>query len=89
MLSGTLKAIVREATPSVGEGNSLLLVFDNDVTCGMFEREGHVEELKDAIERQIQKEITVRAKFVDQRTVQQDAMLDLTKLTKMPIEFED
>lgn len=89
MLSGTLKAIVREATPSVGEGNSLLLVFDNDVTCGMFEREGHVEELKDAIERQIQREVTVRAKFVDQRAVQQDAMLDLTKLTKMPIEFED
>ena len=89
LLSGTLKALVREATPSVGEGNSLLLVFDNEVHCGMFESEGHIEELKNAIERQIQKEIVVRGKFVDQRTVQQDAMLDLTKLTKMPIDFED
>lgn len=89
LLSGTLKALVREATPSVGEGNSLLLIFDNDVQCGMFESEGHKEELKNAIERQIQKEITVKGKFVDQRTMQQDVMLDLTKLTKMPIDFED
>ena len=89
LLSGSVRALLREAMPSVGEGNSLLLVFHNDIHYGMFDSEDHIAELKDAIERQIQKEIQIKLQLVNPNETKRDDLPDLSKLSKMTIEFED
>lgn len=88
-LSGSVRALLKEAIPSVGEGNSLLLVFHNDIHYGMFDSEEHITELKDAIERQIQKEIQIKLQLVNPNETKREDLPDLSKLSKMTIEFED
>jgi DNA polymerase-3 subunit gamma/tau len=89
LLSGSLPATLKMAIPSVGEGNSLLLIVDNEIHKDMLDTEEHLAEIKDAIERQIQKEVQVRVQMVDSKTTNPADMLDLSKFTKMAIEFED
>ena len=88
-LSGSVRALLKEAIPSVGEGNSLLLVFHNDIHYGLFDSEEHITELKDAIERQIQKEIQIKLQLVNPNETKREDLPDLSKLSKMTIEFED
>ena len=88
-LSGSVRALLREAMPSVGEGNSLLLVFHNDVHYGMFDSEDHIAELKDAIEHQIQKEIEIKLQLVNLNETTRDDLPDLSKLSQMTIESAD
>ena len=79
----------RDVVPTAGEGNTLILVFHDQVQAGYFEKEEHLQEIKDAIQRQIQKEVDVRVKYMNETGGQMDQMIDLTHLTKMPIDFED
>lgn len=89
LMSSSLRAYVKPALPSVGEGNSLLLIFDNEVQLGMFDKEENLAEVKAAIERQINKEVQVKAQLVAAGMTHSEDMLDLSKFTKMAIEFED
>ncbi|MBQ3600088.1 MAG: DNA polymerase III subunit gamma/tau [Lachnospiraceae bacterium] len=85
---GAVKAMLVGATPSVGEGNALLLVFKDNVSMGYFEKEEHLHELKNAIEHHIKKQVDVRLQYIEAGSGQSNSILDLTKLTKMAIEFE-
>ena len=90
LLPGAVKAMLsRGVIPTAGEGNTLILVFHDQVQAGYFENEEHLQEIKDAIQRQIQKEVDVRVKYMNETGGGADQMLDLTRLTKMAIEFED
>ena len=46
-------------------------------------------EIKDAIERMLGKEVQVRASLQQSGTAGKDMMLDLSKFSKMTIEYED
>ena len=90
LMPGSVKAMLsRDVIPTAGEGNTLILVFHDQVQVGYFEKEEHLQEIKDAIQRQIQKEVDVRVKYMNETGGGADQMLDLTRLTKMAIEFED
>lgn len=88
-LSGSMKAFLGDAIPTVGEGNSLLLLFHDGMSKSYIDNEQHIQEVKDAIQHQIHKEVDVRIKYVDEKNGEATQMLDLTQLTKMAIEFED
>ena len=89
MVPATLRAYLRDATPTVGEGNSLLLVFEDGVTYGLLNKDEPLKEIKDAIERMLGKEVQVRASLQQSGTAGKDMMMDLSKFSKMTIEFED
>ncbi len=89
MVPATLRAYLRDATPTVGEGNSLLLVFEDGVTYGLLNKDEPLKEIKDAIERMLGKEVQVRASLQQSGTAGKDMMLDLSKFSKMTIEYED
>ena len=89
MVPATLRAYLRDATPTVGEGNSLLLVFEDGVTYGLLKKDEPLKEIKDAIERMLGKEVQVRASLQQSGTAGKDMMLDLSKFSKMTIEYED
>lgn len=89
-MGGMEKAVLSQGvTPTVGEGNTLVLVFHDATEMGLFEKEEHLQAMKDAIQRQIQKEVDVRVKLMDGQGGKIDPMVDLTQLTKMHIDFED
>ena len=88
-LSVALKAVMQDATPTVGEGNSLLLLFQDEVTYGLASKEEALRDVKQAIEQQLHKEIQVRVKLSEQRQTAGDDLIDLSKFSKMTIEFED
>ena len=90
LASGSVKAYLQKAVPTVGEGNSLLLLYDDPMAVGHFENNpDHVEEVKDVIQRQIQKEVQVKVKLMENTAGQKEDMLDLSKFSKMTIEIED
>lgn len=85
---GLYKAMLMDVTPSVGEGGSLLLAVKDPVQLDFLNKEEHIEEIKNTIEKQINKEITIRVQYTPPGSTEAKSMIDLTKLTKMAIEFE-
>lgn len=83
------RALLVGAIPSVGEGNSLLLLFDDDVRCSMFDNGEHKQELKDVIEKQLQKEVEINVRCMDKQNRDDADILDLSKFSKMEIEIEE
>lgn len=85
---GLYKAMLMDVTPSVAEGGALLLVVKDSVQQDFLSKEEHIAEIKSAIERQIKKEINIRVQYTPPGSTEAKSMVDLTKLTKMTIEFE-
>ncbi|CDE42307.1 dNA polymerase III subunits gamma and tau [Clostridium sp. CAG:411] len=83
------RAYLANAIPSVGEGNSLLLLFEDDVARGMFDTEEHIKEVTSAIEQQLHKEVQVHAKYMKNQGKNQEDILDLSRFSKMTIEIEE
>lgn len=86
--SGLYKAMLADVTPSVAEGGALLLVVKDSVQMDFLNKEEHLEEIKKAIETQIKKEIDIRVQYTPPGSTEAKSMVDLTKLTKMKIDFE-
>ncbi len=86
-LSGSLKIVVENATPSIGQGNELLLVFREGFDRDFAGSQEHIDEIKQVIRSQIQKEVEIQTVLA---TTQKEANLypDITKLVaKIPVEF--
>lgn len=89
LLPASIKAGLSGAIPSVGEGNTLLLVFQDELSRDYFDNGTHIEEVVAAIRKHLQKEVQVQTKYIDQQKESMDQIVDLTKFTKMDIEIED
>ena len=89
MVPGSMYAVLREAVPTVGEGNSLLILISDPTAKGLVDKEERIQEIKNAIQSLISKEVEVQIRLTQEQTGQGDPILDLTRLTKMAIEFED
>ncbi|MDE7424405.1 MAG: DNA polymerase III subunit gamma/tau [Lachnospiraceae bacterium] len=88
MQDGLYKAMLMDVIPSVAEGGALLLAVKDPVQMDFLNKEEHIEEIKHAIEKQINKEIDIRVQYMPPDSTEAKSMVDLTKLTKMAIEFE-
>ncbi|QHQ60216.1 DNA polymerase III subunit gamma/tau [Anaerocolumna sedimenticola] len=84
------KASLMNAKPSIGNNDTLLLVFTESMDKELISQESHMEELKDAIAKVINKEVEVQTKLL---TVGKESMEDIPDLTKLikniTIEYED
>jgi DNA polymerase-3 subunit gamma/tau len=84
------KASLMNAKPSIGNNDSLLLVFTESMDKDLVSQENHMEELKAAIAKIIHKEVEIQTKLLTQGKENIDDIPDLTKIIKnISIEYED
>lgn len=88
-VSPAVRALLTCARPSIGSDNTLLLVFEEEVDKEFIEKEEHLNEITNAIEKMIHKEVTVRTKLIHQGQESMNDFPDLTKIIKMNIDYED
>lgn len=88
-VSPAIRALLANAKPSAGGDNALILVFSEQVDKDFIEREDHLNEIIAAIEHMIHKQVVVRTKLVQQGQDSGKDYLDLSKIIKMEIEYED
>jgi len=88
--SPLIKAVLTTARPSVGNNNTLLLVFTESMDKDFISQEVHLKELKDVIAKVIKKEVDIQTKLLKKGTESLDDIPDLTKIIKnITIDYED
>ncbi|WP_343210188.1 DNA polymerase III subunit gamma/tau [Anaerolentibacter hominis] len=86
---GVLGNTLTAAVPSVGENNTLMLVFSDGFDYEFVSKEQHIRDIEQLIADAIQKTVVVQTKLLENREDSRSAV-DITKLVKnVPIEFED
>lgn len=88
-LSGAVPQMLTGAKPTVGEGGTLLIVFQDETCKRYFDKEEHLQALSDTIEKYVQKKVTIRLRCISQGKEEYDAIPDISKWTNMPVEYED
>ncbi|WMJ85505.1 DNA polymerase III subunit gamma/tau [Anaerocolumna sp. MB42-C2] len=84
------KASLMNAKPSIGNNDTLLLVFTESMDKELISQENHMEELKDAIAKVINKKVEVQTKLLTGGKESIEDIPDLTKIIKnIAIEYED
>lgn len=93
IMAGIPKAVssmMGSAKPSIGEDNSLLLVFTDPLEKDFVDREHHLQDIESVIRFQIQKEVKVTTRYLSPEKKQADTTVDLRKIVKnINIEYED
>lgn len=88
-LTGAMPRMLVGAKPTVGEGSTLLLVFQDEVCKQYFDNEEHLQILSDTIEKYVQKKVTIRLRWASQGQEEYDVIPDISKWTNMEVEYED
>lgn len=83
-----LGPILSNATLSVDGNQGLLLVVTDNIDKEMLEKEHHTQTIKDTIAALIGKQVNLSIKHLDRSKERVEDVVDLTKLIKMPIEYE-
>lgn len=88
-VSAPIRAMLTAATPCAGEDNTLLLVFTDEMDRKFIDSEEHKMALQDIIKKQINKEVIVKTKLINQAQESKDCFPDLTQLIKMDVQYEE
>ncbi len=83
------KKYLSKAKLAMGNGNELVLVFDDFMAAGYFNQPIERKQLEDAITEQIGKEVTVSVKEKDANEPFEDTQIDLEKVIHMEITYEE
>lgn len=86
-LSGAIRAVISDATPTAA-GDTLMLVFDKEVSYRMISEERNIQDIEQAIRDCVQKDVKVQTKYLD-NNVSKENIVDISKKVNMPIEYED
>lgn len=88
-LSGLIRNYLRSALLSSGDGNELLIVLEDSVAFSFLNEKERVEEITEAIEKNIGKQVSVRIIVNESGQSAQEAYADLKQLIQMDIEVEE
>ena len=83
-----LGSVLAGATLSIDGGQSLLIVVTNELDKDIIDREPHMLLIKDTIANLIRKQVQINTKYLDKEKERMEDVPDLTKLIKMPIQYE-
>ncbi|MGB8452688.1 MAG: DNA polymerase III subunit gamma/tau [Anaerocolumna sp.] len=84
------KASLINARPSIGNNDTLLLVFTESMDKELIAQENHMKELKGVIAKIIKKEVEIQTKLLTEGKESIEDIPDLTKIIKnITIEYED
>lgn len=89
MLPSAVRSMMGNARPSIGEGNTLLLLFTDELEKQYVGTEEHIAQIEQAIKEKIHKEVIVKTQYVNGNHESVDNFVDLTKIINMKIEYED
>lgn len=87
--SQILKAYLKKARLSAGEGNTLQIVLPDEIGAGVVKKEEHIQEIKQIIREQIGKEIEIDVRYVEEGRSFEDSFVDIQNLINMEITVED
>lgn len=89
-ISPLIRAVLTNAKPSIGNNNTLLLVFTESMDKEFISREEHISDIKSAISNAIHKEVEIQTKLLTQGKESLEDIPDLTKIIKnINIEYVD
>ncbi len=83
-----LQTVLNNATLSIDGNQGLLLVVTNNIDKELIEREHHMQTIEETIASLIQKKVKVSARYLDRTRERMEDVPDLSKLVKMPIQYE-
>lgn len=83
-----LGSVLAGATLSIDGGQSLLIVVTNELDKDIIDREPHMLLIKDTIAHLIRKQVQISTRYLDKDKERMEDVPDLTKLIKMPIQYE-
>jgi len=89
MLSSAVRSMMTSVRPSVGEGNTLLLLFTDELEKTYVGTEEHIKDIQEIVKDKIKKEIIVKVQYINEGHESIDNFVDLTKIINMEIEYED
>ncbi len=84
----SLVPILNNTTLSMDGNQGLLLVVTEQIDKDFIDRENHMNMIKDTLAGMFHKQIQVSTKYLDRSTERMDDVPDLSKLIKMPIQYE-
>lgn len=83
------RSYLSKAVPSLGNGNELMVVFDDAMAVGYFSREEEKRQLEHTIAEYAGKEVSVQIKQNESGLPLGDAYVDLEQVIHMDITYED
>lgn len=83
-----LATVLQAATPSVDGNQGLQIVVTESIDKDFIDRETHLQVLKDTIAQLLQKQVQISVRLLDRNKERVDEVVDLSKLVKMPIQYE-
>jgi DNA polymerase-3 subunit gamma/tau len=86
--SPALGTVLQSATPSIDGNHGLQIVVTESIDKDMIEREAHLQVINDTIAQMVQKQVQISVRYLDRSKERMDDVVDLSKLVKMPIQYE-
>jgi DNA polymerase-3 subunit gamma/tau len=83
-----LQMVLNGATLSIDDKQGLVLVVTNPLDKDLIERESHMELIKDTLASMLNKQVQISARYLDPAQEKMEDVPDLSKLIKMPIQYE-
>jgi DNA polymerase-3 subunit gamma/tau len=84
-----LGSVLQSATLSIDGQQGMLLVVTNDLDKELIDREGHMQVIKDTVSHLLQKQVQITTRYLNKDLERLEEVPDLTKLVKVPIQYED
>lgn len=84
-----LGSVLKNSTLSLDGNQGLLIVVTNELDKDLIDREGHLQLIKDTIASMLQKQVQINTKYLDREKDRIEDVPDLTKLIKVPIEYQE
>lgn len=83
-----LASVLRSATLSVDDNLGLVIVVTDPLDKELVDREGHKKVILDAIAAMLGKQAEISVRYLDKDKENINNLVDLTKIIKVPIEYE-
>ncbi len=87
-MPGLSRSYLSKARLTIGNGNELILVFEDEMAAGYFKREEERMQLEDTIAKQIGKQVAVLIKENETKRPFEDSYVDLEQVINMEITYE-
>lgn len=83
-----LGSVLQSATLSIDDNQGIMIVVTNSLDKELVDREGHKKVILGVIENMLQKQVQLSIKYLDKDKENIKDVVDLTKLIKVPIQYE-
>ncbi|HHV09658.1 MAG TPA: DNA polymerase III subunit gamma/tau [Clostridiales bacterium] len=84
----SLVPILNNTTLSIDGNQGLLLVVTEQIDKDFIDRENHMNLIKETLAGMFHKQIQISTRYLDRSKERMDEVVDLSKLVKMPIQYE-